>query len=53
MKINRDSVLFDTKKQEFKGTDYAGPFMSMSLICVVYYANYRSWHQSPKIQVVL
>ena len=34
----------------FKGTDHAGTFMSLK--CVVYYANYRSWHQSSKIQVV-
>ena len=34
----------------FKGTDQAGTFMSLK--CVVYYANYRSWHQSSKIQVV-
>ena len=34
----------------FKGTDHAGTFMSLK--SVVYYANYRSWHQSSKIQVV-
>ena len=34
----------------FKGTDQAGTFISLK--CVVYYANYRSWHQSSKIQVV-
>ena len=34
----------------FKGTNYARTFMSLK--CVVYYANYRSWHQSSKIQVV-
>ena len=34
----------------FKGTDQAGTFMSLKY--VVYYANYRSWHQSSKIQVV-
>ena len=33
-----------------KGTDHAGTFMSLN--CVVYYANYSSWHQSSKIQVV-
>ena len=33
-----------------KETDQAGTFMSLK--CVVYYANYRSWHQSSKIQVV-
>ena len=33
-----------------KGTDQAGTFMSLK--CVVYNANYRSWHQSSKIQVV-
>ena len=33
-----------------KGTDQAGTFMSLK--CVVYYANYRSGHQSSKIQVV-
>ena len=35
---------------DFKGTDQAGTFMSLK--CVVYYANYRTWHQSSKIQVV-
>ena len=35
----------------FKGTDQAGTFISLK--CVVYYANYRSWHQSSKIQVVI
>ena len=34
----------------FKGTHQAGTFMSLK--CVVYYANYRSWHRSSKIQVV-
>ena len=34
----------------FKGTDQAGTFISLK--CVVYYANYRSWDQSSKIQVV-
>ena len=33
-----------------KGTDQAGTFISLK--CVVYYANYRSGHQSSKIQVV-
>ena len=33
----------------FQGTDHAGTFMSLK--CVVYYANCRSWHQSSKIQV--
>ena len=33
-----------------KGTDKAGTFIRLK--CVVYYANYRSWHQSSKIQVV-
>ena len=33
-----------------KGTDQAGTFMSLKF--VVYYANYRSWQQSTKIQVV-
>ena len=33
-----------------KGTDQAVTFMSLK--CVVYYAKYRSWHQSSKIQVV-
>ena len=32
------------------GTDHAGTFMSLK--CVVYHANYCSWHQSPKIQEV-
>ena len=36
--------------ESFKGTDQAGTFMSLK--CVVYYANCRSWHQSSKIQVV-
>ena len=35
---------------DFKGTDQTGTFMSLK--CVVYYANYRSWDQSSKIQVV-
>ena len=35
---------------QLKGTDHAGTFMSLK--CVVYYANYRSWYQSSKIQVV-
>ena len=34
----------------FKGTDQAGTFMNLK--CLVYYANYRSGHQSSKIQVV-
>ena len=33
-----------------KVTDQAGIFMSLK--CVIYYANYRSWHQFSKIQVV-
>ena len=33
-----------------KGTDHVGTFMGLK--CVVYYANYRSGHQSSKIQVV-
>ena len=37
-------------RELLKGTDQAGTFMSLK--CVVYYANYRSWHQSSKIQVV-
>ena len=40
----------DTSNTHIKGTDQAGTFMSLK--CVVYYANYRSWHQSSKIQVV-
>ena len=32
-----------------KGTDHAGTFMSLK--GAVYYAKYRSWHQSSKIQV--
>ena len=35
------------KQSIIKGTDHAGTFMSLK--CVVYYANYRSWHQSSKI----
>ena len=38
------------KAPMFKGTDHAGTFMSLK--CVVYYANHRSWDQSSKIQVV-
>ena len=37
-------------QQNIKGTDQAGTVMSLK--CVVYYANYRSGHQSSKIQVV-
>ena len=33
-----------------KETDHAGNFMSLK--CVVYNANYRSWHQSYKIKVI-
>ena len=40
----------DVKCYLFKGTDQAGTFISLK--CVVYYANYHSWHQSSKIQVV-
>ena len=29
-----------------KGADHAGTFMSLK--CVVYYANYRSWHNLPR-----
>ena len=39
-----------TPSSYLKGTDHAGTFMSLK--CVVYYANYRSLHQSSKIQVV-
>ena len=42
-----DGNIYD---QLLKGTDQAGTFMSLK--CVAYYANYRSWHQSSKIQVV-
>ena len=38
------------REHSLKWTDQAGTFMSLK--CVVYYANYRSWHQSSKIQVV-
>ena len=48
------SKVFTHSKKGFssyvKGTDQASTFMSLK--CVVYYANYRSWHQSSKIQVV-
>ena len=40
----------DSAIKHLKGTDQAGTFMSLK--CLVYYANYRSWHQSSKIQVV-
>ena len=40
----------NTSRAVFKRTDQAGTFMSLK--CVVYYANYRSGHQSSKIQVV-
>ena len=43
-------VCIHQTKNLFKGTDQAGTFMSLK--CVVYYANYRNWHQSSKIQVV-
>ena len=33
--------------EPLKGTDQTGTFMSLK--CVVYYANYRSGHQSSKI----
>ena len=41
--------MFFEEKHVFllKGTDQAGTFMSLK--CVVYYAIYRSWHQSSKI----
>ena len=58
-KINFFSKIFSTKSPFFfkkrlffrklKGTDQTGTFMSLK--CVVYYANYRSGHQSSKIQV--
>ena len=38
------------KVNYFKGTDHVGTFMGLKY--VVYYANYRSGHQSSKIQVV-
>ena len=41
---------FVDELKQLKGTDHAFTFMSLK--CVVYYANYRSWHQSSKIQVV-
>ena len=41
---------FYSFKVFIKGTDQAGIFMSLKY--VIYYANYRSWHQSSKIQVV-
>ena len=44
------STFTDFDMYIIKGTDQAGTFMSLK--CVVYYANYRSWHQSSKIQVV-
>ena len=37
-------------KKTLKGTDHSGAFMSLK--CVVYYSNYRSWHKSSKIQIV-
>ena len=40
----------DKASNDIKGTDQTGTFMSLK--CVVYYANYRSGHQSSKIQVV-
>ena len=45
-----DTTLYCNIDQYVKGTFQAGTFMSLK--CVVYYANYRSWHQSSKIQVV-
>ena len=44
------NLMFFYYADNLKGTDQAGTFMSLK--CVVYYANYRSWHQSSKIQVV-
>ena len=41
---------YSFRELSLKGTDHAGTFMSLK--CVVYCANYRSWHQSSKIQVV-
>ena len=34
----------------FRRIDHAGTFINLK--CVVYYANYCSWHQFSKIQVV-
>ena len=47
---NEFNIYFINIGRLLKGTDQAGTFMSLK--CVVYYANYRSWHQSFKIQVV-
>ena len=52
-RLNDFSITLDIhvkKHISFKGTDHAGNFMSLK--CVVYYANYRGWHQYSKIQVV-
>ena len=49
-KVNLTKILGVIIGNKLKGTDQAGSFISLK--CVVYYANYRSWHQSSKIQVV-
>ena len=41
---------YSFRELSLKGTDQAGTFIRLK--CVDYYANYRSWHQSSKIQVV-
>ena len=43
----KDSLFALFFQFDVKGTDQAGTFMSLK--CVVYYANYRSWHHSSKI----
>ena len=48
--IHRITCQIELFTNNLKGTDHVGTFMSLK--CVVYYANYRSWHQSSKIQVV-
>ena len=48
--MNNMSNEHNNNNTNIKGTDQAGTFIRLK--CVVYYANYRSWHQSSKNQVV-
>ena len=50
VQTDTNNILCETMRLNLKGTDQTGTFMSLK--CVVYYANYRSGHQSSKIQVV-
>ena len=48
--VNDPNHNYEILEHALKGTDQTGTFMSLK--CMVYYANYRSWYQSSKIQVV-